>query len=114
MRDTNFAFLFNGYIKIPEDTSCKFKFTSDDGFKFYVNENREKLHLTHDTTNETDSYIDQGPTDYYTDLYPAKIHDYYVPFIIKWYQNTGSKSFSIQWSLNDASYENVPDSALFR
>ena len=120
-RQNKFSIKWTGYIKIPEDTSCKFKFTSDDGFKFYIKDRKEDLHLTPETTDVTDSYIDQSPTDYYTDLYPAKIHDYYIPFIIKWYQNEGDKSFSVQWNLNNAVdesnneiYDNVPDSALFR
>lgn len=96
---TNFAFIFDGYIKILKDGLYTFYLSSNDGSVLYLND--DKL-INNDGAHG--SYEKTASTSLRKGMHKIKI---------KYFQAGGGKSFKVSWKCPDFVKEEIPESILY-
>jgi len=97
--NTNFAFIFEGYIKIPKDELYTFFLQSNDGSVLYLNGSQ---------------LIDNdGAHGSYTKNVSTSLRKGFHNIKIKYFQAGGGKIFKVFWEGPDFEKEEIPESVLF-
>ncbi len=99
MRDTNFAFLFNGYIKIPVDGKYTFYLASNDGSALYLD--------NHELINHDGAHAITEKSAAVT-LRKGK-----HKIILKYFQMQGGLGLRLYWKGPGFEKQGIPDSVLF-
>ena len=95
----NFAFIFDGYIKISKEGLYTFYLESNDGSVLYLNE--EKL-------------IDNdGAHGSYTKNVSTSLKEGFHHIKIKYFQAGGGKSLTVYWKSSEFDKVEIPDSVLY-
>jgi outer membrane protein assembly factor BamB len=98
INSNNFGIIFKGYILIPDDDIYTFYLTSNDGSKLYINNeevlDNDGLH----TALEKSAKIALQAGEY--------------PFMVKYFQEGGSKALKMSWESKKIKKEEIPPEAL--
>lgn len=98
-RDANYAFIFTGYIKIPEDGLYTFYLTSNDGSRFYLN---DELAINNDGAH--------GKREESASL---SLRKGYHKLRLSYFQLGGGQDLMLEWSGEKFERENIPSSVLY-
>jgi len=99
MRDTSLAFLFNGYIKIPEDGKYTFYLVSNDGSVLYLDDNEL---INHDGAH--------GMTEKFATV---ALRNGKHKIVLKYFQKLGGLGLKIYWKGPGFEKVEIPESVLF-
>lgn len=105
LRDDNFGFLWEGYIKIPVTGTYKFETASDDGSKLYIG---QYSHTATALVNNDGLHGTQYASG--TISLTAGVH----PIAITFFEKGGGQSMSVYWGSTQAGIANrtlIPNSA---
>jgi large repetitive protein len=109
-QDDRFAFLWEGFIIIPQNGSYRFRTTSDDGSRMWLgalNGTTSPYSFSGTPTINNDGlHGDVTVTSASLNL-TAGVY----PVAIAFFEQTGGQSMSFQWSFNSGTFVNVPNSA---
>ncbi len=97
--ENDFAFLINGYLRIPEDRLYEFALASDDGSRLTID---GKVVIDHDGFH--------GTTTKYGEIALAKG---YHPFQVEYFQGGGGKTLFLAWKApGETTFSTVPSTVL--
>jgi len=95
----NYAFVYEGYLKIPKEGVYTFYLGSNDGSRFYLN---DKLALNND-----------GAHGYREEYVKMSLSKGYHKFKLYYYQLGGGNDLTLKWSSDDFDKEEIPSSVFF-
>lgn len=98
-RKENFAYVFNGFIKIPKDGKYTFYTKSNDGSVLYIN---DQLIIDNDGAHGV--YSKSGSTSLKKGFHKIEV---------KYFQAGGGKQLNIFWRSDDFSKVEIPSTAFF-
>jgi hypothetical protein len=98
-RDQNFAFIFEGYIKIPEDGLYTFFLESNDGSILLLND-----HLLIDNDGSHGVYEKKSSTSLQSGMHKIKV---------KFFQLGGSSQLKIRWKGPGIPMQEIPAAVLY-
>jgi len=98
--DENFGYIQSGYLKIPADGTYTFSLSSDDGSVMYID---GQLLIENDGYHETQTVNGS-----------IELKAGYHPIILKYVQGSGDKVLQLKFKTATTSFQDVPQSWLFR
>lgn len=98
MQDTNYVFIFNGYIKIPEDGKYTFYLASNDGSVMYIDDNEL---LNHD-----------GPHSMTEESVTVALRKGKHKIAVKYFQMQGGQGLRLSWKGPGFTKVEIPESVL--
>ncbi|PTB96541.1 hypothetical protein C9994_06870 [Marivirga lumbricoides] len=99
-RDNQFAFIFNGYILIPEDGNYTFFTSSDDGSRLFINENSI---VNNDGTHGCQ---ERSST--------VSLIAGFAQISVEYFENGGGECLEVRWQGPGISKQLIPDEVLFQ
>ena len=98
-RDVNYAYIYFGYIKVPEDGVYTFYLTSNDGSRFYLN---DELAINND-----------GPHGVREESVVVSLSKGYHKISLSYFQLGGGQKLKLEWSGKNFKRVEVPNSFFY-